>query len=187
LEDQRAFENTEVEKAVTSPDSNRKILAEIKKYAEAHQAKYGRFPKTLIFAANDAGHTSHANELVELAREEFGRGESFVQKCTGVTAEPPEKPSRTIEQVIEDIWANRDRDYNIKCLVRRLQRIDKEMSADARPLFAAFGIPDGDVGKYAAGLVAALKKDSTADMTRLRDKAFQALLTKYPRKHDPFI
>lgn len=279
LEDHREFASTEVEKNVTSPDSNRKILAEIKKYAEEHEAKYGRFPKTLIFAANDAGHTSHANELVELAKLEFGRGESFVQKitgapnvdrplkrirefrnrpnpgivvsvdlmstgvdipdleyivflrpvksrilfeqmigrgtrkgekhpdkshfvvfdcfdgtlleffknCTGVTAEPPEKPSRTIEQLIEDIWANRDRDYNIRCLVRRLQRIDKEMSADARPLFAAHGIPDGDVGKYATGLTAALKADFTNEMKRLRDKAFQELLTKYPRKHDPFI
>src|SRR5262249_52747868 len=56
-----------------------------------------------------------------------------------------------------------------------------------RPLFAAHGIPDGDMGKYAAGLTAALKNDFTAEMNRLRDKAFQALLTKYPRKHDPFI
>ena len=74
----------------------------------------------------------------------------FFKNCTGVTAEPPEKPTRTIEQLIEDIWANRDRDYNVRCLVRRLQRIDKEMSADARPLFASFGIADGDMGKYAA-------------------------------------
>src|SRR5262249_8844726 len=36
------------------------------------------------------------------------------------------------EQVIEHIWPNRDRHYHVKCLVRRLQRIDKEMSADAR-------------------------------------------------------
>ena len=111
----------------------------------------------------------------------------YFKNCTGVTAEPPEKPTRTIEQVIEDIWANRDREYNIRCLVRRIQRIDKEMSSDARPLFAAHGIPDGDMGKYAGGLTAALKKDFTAEMNRLRDKKFQALLTKYPRKHDPFI
>jgi type I restriction enzyme, R subunit len=276
LEDQREYQSTEVEKTVTSPDSNRKILAEIKKYADAHEEKYGRFPKTLIFAANDTGHTSHANELVVLAREVFGRGESFVQKitgivdrplqrirefrnrpnpgivvsvdlmstgvdipdleyivflrpvksrilfeqmigrgtrkgekhpnkshfvvfdcfdgtlleffknCTGVTAEPPEKPTRMIEQVIEDIWANRDRDYNVRCLVRRLQRIEKEMSGDARPLFAAFGILEGDVGKYAAGLGAALKMDFTGEMKRLRDKAFQTLLTKYPRRVQVF-
>lgn len=277
LEDQREFQNTEIEKTVTSPDSNRKILTEIKKYADAHEEKYGRFPKTLIFAANDAGHTSHANELVKIAQEVFGRGESFVQKITGrsdrplasirefrnrpnpgivvsvdlmstgvdipdleyivflrpvksrilfeqmigrgtrkgekhpdkshfvvfdcfdgtlleffknstgVTAEPPEKPNRTIEQVIEDVWANRDRDYNVRCLVRRLQRVEKEMSGDARPLFEAHGIPDGDVGKYAAGLVAALKKDFTGEMKRLRDKPFQALLVNYPRRQSVFV
>lgn len=82
LEDQRTFETTDVEKTVTSPDSNRKILTEVKKYAEEHEAKYGRFPKTLIFAANDVQHTSHADELVRLAREVFGRGDSFVQKIT---------------------------------------------------------------------------------------------------------
>ena len=36
------------------------------------------------------------------------------------------------EQLIEDIWSNRDRDYNVGCLVKRLQRIDKEMSGEAR-------------------------------------------------------
>ena len=44
---------------------------------------------------------------------------------------------KTIAQIIEDIWQNRDRDYNIRCLVKRLQRIDKEMSGEARELFAA--------------------------------------------------
>src|SRR5207248_7951029 len=66
LEDERAFDSADVERTVTSPDSNRKILAEIKNYADAHEAKYGRFPKTLIFAANDAGHTSHAVQLVKI-------------------------------------------------------------------------------------------------------------------------
>src|SRR4029078_6195958 len=55
----------------------------------------------------------------------------YFRKATAITAEPPEKPTRTIAEIIEDIWANRDRDYNIRCLVRRLQRIDKEMAGDA--------------------------------------------------------
>ena len=204
LEDERTFETTEVERRVTSPDSNRKILLELKKYADEHEQRYGRFPKTLIFAANDLPHTSHADELTTLAVEIFGRGESFVQKITGrvdrplqqirefrnrpnpgiaitvdllstgvdipdlecivflrpvqsrilfeqmlgrgtrkgdkfpvkshftvfdcfdgslvaffknstgMTTEPPEKPARTIAEVIDDIWANRDRDYNIR-------------------------------------------------------------------------
>ena len=50
VEDERQFDTTEVEHKVTSPDSNRKILEEIRKYALEHQEQTGRFPKTLIFA-----------------------------------------------------------------------------------------------------------------------------------------
>lgn len=277
LEDERQFASTDVEKTVTSPDSNRKILTEIKQFAEAHEAKYNRFPKTLIFAANDAGHTSHANELVDLAREVFGRGEAFVQKitgrsdrplqrirefrnrpapsvvvsvdlmstgvdipdleflvflrpvrsrilfeqmigrgtrkgekhpdkshfvvfdcfdgtlleyfknCTGVTSEPPENPGRTVEQVIGDIWANKDREYNVRCLVRRLQRIEKEITGDGRTEFAAFGVPDGDIGRFAAALPSLLATNFTPEMQRLRNPDFQRLLTNYQRRPKTFI
>ena len=277
LEDERAFESGEVEKSVTSPDSNRKIITELKGYAEAHEAKYGRFPKTLIFAANDTGHTSHANEVVEIAREVFGRGESFVQKitgrsdrplqrirefrnrpqpsvvvsvdlmstgvdipdleflvfmrtlksrtlfeqmigrgtrkgerhpdkshfvvfdcfdgtlleyfknCTGVTSEPPEKPGRSVAEVINDIWQNREREYNTRCLVRRLQRIEKEVTGEGRADFAAFGIADGDVGRFAAQLSSRLASDFTGEMKRLRNPDFQRLLEEYKRRAKTFI
>src|SRR2546427_7631512 len=48
MEDERQFATTEIEEKITSPDSNKKILEEIKKYAEDHEVQYGRFPKTLI-------------------------------------------------------------------------------------------------------------------------------------------
>ena len=271
LEDQRQFEPPEVERSVTSPDSNRKIVEEIKKYALEHEQKYGRFPKTLIFAQNDLPHTSHADQLVDLATGAFGRGQAFVRKITGradrplqvirefrnrpepgvvvsvdlmstgvdipdlefivflrqvksrilfeqmlgrgtrkgerfsnkshftvfdcfdgtlleyfrtataITAEPPDKPARTIQEIIDDVWANRDRDYNIRCLVRRFQRIDKEMAGDARELFAAFGIADGDLGRFARELPDKLRRDFSGAMKLLREPAFQDLLINYPR------
>lgn len=277
LEDQRDFIPPDVERRVTSPDSNRKILGELKTYAAEHEKKYGRFPKTLIFADNDLPHTSHADQLVELAVDIFGRGQSFVRKITGrvdrplqrirefrnrpepgivvsvdlmstgvdipdlefivflrqvksrilfeqmlgrgtrrgekypdkshftvfdcfggtlldyfrtataITAEPPDKPTRTIQEVIEDIWANRDRDYNIRVLVRRLQRIEKEMSGEGRELFAAFGIADGDLGRYARELPANLRLDFTGTMSLLRNPSFQDLLVNYPRPKRSFI
>ena len=212
----------------------------MRRYALAHEAEYGRFPKILIFAVNDLPHTSHADQLVDIARDVFGQGESFVQKitgrvdrplqrirefrnrrspggrrhgghaldrrghpgpgvhrlppagevphplradagpghaqggavsrqvplqvfdcfdgtlleyfrkATGITAEMPAQPSRTIAEIIEDIWQNRDRDYNTRCLVKRLQRIDKEMSGEAREMFAAF-IPHGDLASIRGG------------------------------------
>jgi type I restriction enzyme R subunit len=88
LEDERQFDTTEVERKVTAPDSNRRILEEIKRYADEHQVEYGRFPKTLIFAVNDLQHTSHADQLVDLARDVFGRGDGFVQKITGKVDRP---------------------------------------------------------------------------------------------------
>jgi hypothetical protein len=41
LEDEREFDASDVERKVTSPDSNRKILEEVSKYAQEHQARYG--------------------------------------------------------------------------------------------------------------------------------------------------
>src|SRR3989449_985747 len=277
LEDQREFEPPDVERTITSPDSNRKILEEVRKYALEHQQKYGRFPKTLIFAGNDLPHTSHADQLVDFAVDIFGQGQSFVRKITGrvdrplqrirefrnrpepgvvvsvdlmstgvdipdlefivflrqiksrilfeqmlgrgtrkgekypdkshftvydcfdgtliryfreataITADAPIKPGRMVPEIIEDIWANRDRDYNVRCLVRRLQRIDKEMAGDARELFSAFGIADGDLGRYARELPAKLHRDFTGTMKLLRDGAFQDLLVTYPRPTRSFI
>ena len=275
LEDERVFEAAKIERLITAPDANRKVLLEVKRYADEHEKRYGRFPKTLIFADNDMPHTSHADQLVELARGIFGRGDAFVAKITGkvdrplqrirefrnrpnpgvvvtvdllttgvdipdleflvflrpvksrilfeqmlgrgtrkgerhpdkshfvvfdcfdgtllayfrsataMTAEPPESDGKTIDQVIDDIWQNRDRDYSIKRLARRLRRIDKEMSGDARDLFAGF-IPDGDLGRFAEDLPAQLRENFTETMVILRARAFQDLLTKYPRPDRTF-
>jgi len=275
LEDERQFDSTQVERDITAPDSNKKILREVKKWAEEHEKQYGRFPKILIFAANDLPHTSHADQLVEIGRDVFERGDSFVQKITGrvdrplqhirefrnrptpnvvvtvdllttgvdipdlegivflrpvksrilfeqmlgrgtrkgehfpdkshfvvfdcfdgtlleyfkkataITAEPPQHETRTIAEIIEDIWNNRDRDYNIRRLVKRLQRIDKEMSGEAREMFAAY-IPQGDMAQYASDLPRKLRAAFTETMKLLRDKAFQDLLVNYPRRQRTF-
>ena len=88
LEDERAFDSSKIEHEITAPDSNRRILEEVKKYADAHQEETGRFPKTLIFADNDLPHTSHADQLVNTARDIFGQGDAFVAKITGRVDRP---------------------------------------------------------------------------------------------------
>jgi len=278
LEDERSFDTTEIEEKVTSPASNRLIMQEIKKYADEHEQRYGRFPKTLIFAANDIPHISHADRLVTICREVFGRGDSFVGKITGskdvdrplkrirefrnrpepgivvtvdmlttgvdipdlefivflrpvksrilfeqmigrgtrkgeryadkshftvfdcfdgtllayfknasaMEPEPPAKASKPIVQVIDEIWRNVDRQYNVGVLMKRLQRIDKEMSGHARELFAAH-IPNGDLGGYARGLPRRLHDDFTGTMALLRTPAFHELLQNYPRPPRTFL
>jgi len=278
LEDERAFDSTQIEKQITSPDSNRKILEEINRYALEHERHYGRFPKTLIFAANDLPHTSHADQLVDIARDVFGRGDAFVQKITGsatvdrplqkirefrnrpmpgvvvsvdmlttgvdipdleyivflrpvksrilfeqmigrgtrkgekfsdkshftvfdcfdgtlfayfrdataITEEEPAPPTRSIVEIIENVWKNRDREYNVRCLVKRLQRIEKEMSGEAREDFARF-VPDGDLAAFATNLPGKLRQDFTGMMALLRKPEFQSLLTGYKRKENDFL
>jgi type I restriction enzyme R subunit len=276
IEDERQFDAAKIEREITAPDANRKILTELKRYTDEHEATYGRFPKTLIFAANDLPHTSHADQLVDQARDIFGRGDAFIGKITGrvdrplqrirefrnrpkpglvvtvdmlttgvdipdleylvflrpvksrilfeqmlgrgtrkgdkhpdkshftvfdcfdgtlmayfrevtgITADPPDADGKTIVQVIDDIWENRDRDYSTSRLVRRLRRIENEMSGEARDLFA-HNITDGDMGRYAEELPGKLHSNFKEAMKLLRDDGFQELLTKYPRPGRSFL
>ncbi|MDC0680281.1 DEAD/DEAH box helicase family protein [Sorangium atrum] len=258
LENGRPYESAEFERLFTLSGANRNILEEIKNHALEHEARYGRFPKTLIFAVNDA----HAEHLVRLARDVFSRGEDFAQKITGtvdrpfqlieqfrhlqvpaiavtvdllatgvdipdlefivflrpvrsralfeqmlgcgtrrgmkhpdkshfvvfdcfggtlfdaflkttdITIERPADPSRSIVAIIEDIWQDRERAYNVRCLVERLHRIDKEMSRDEREALAAY-VPDGDLATLARELEQRIAQDFTGVMTLLRSATFQ--------------
>ncbi len=277
LEDEREFSSEKIEKEITNIDSNRKIIQEIKRYADEHEERYGRFPKTLIFAVQDLPNSSsHADQIVDLARDIFGRGDSFVQKITGkvdrplqrirefrnrkepgiavtvdllstgvdvpdieyivflrsvksrilfeqmigrgtrkgehypdkshfvvfdcfggtlidyfkgvtgVTAEPPKKEVKPIKKVIEDIWNNRDRAYNVRVLTKRLNRIDKEMSGEARDMFSAF-VEKGDLNRFAISLERRLSDDFTGTMEILRNPDFLNLLENYPRPPKTFL
>jgi type I restriction enzyme R subunit len=276
LEDERAFDAAKVEREITAPDSNRKILQELKLHTDAHEAEYGRFPKTLIFAVNDLPHTSHADQLVDTARDVFGHGDAFVSKITGrvdrplqrirefrnrpnpgivvtvdmlttgidipdleflvflrpvksrilfeqmlgrgtrkgerhpdkshfvvfdcfdgtlleyfrsttgMTIEPPESDTKTNVQIIDEIWNNHDRAYNTRRLVKRFQRVAKQMTGDARELFARF-VPDGDVERFGEDLPVNLRGDFAGTMKVLRDEDFQRLLLSYPRPFRKFF
>jgi type I restriction enzyme R subunit len=91
LEDEREFNSTDLERKITVPDSNRKIILEIAKYAQQHESSTGRFPKILIFASNDLPHISHADNLVTICKEVFARGDDFVKKITGKVDRPLQK------------------------------------------------------------------------------------------------
>jgi len=83
LEDERELPAPSTEIDWTAPDRNRKIIQEVKRYLLAQETQLGHFPKTLIFAQNDIEHISHCDQLVQVLREEFDRGDDFVQKITG--------------------------------------------------------------------------------------------------------
>lgn len=277
LEDEREFSSEDIERNITSPESNELIIREVAKYAYAHEKETGRLPKILIFAVNDLQFTSHADQLVTICRKVFNQGDEFVQKITGnpnvdrplqkirefrnrpnpkvvVTVdmlstgvdipalefivflrpvksrilweqmlgrgtrkcpdinkshftifdcfggtlieyfkgassfqvEELQKEAIPLEQVIENIYQNVDRDYFVKVLIKRLRRIEKSMSGEAVEAFAKY-IPDGDLGRYATGLPKALRSDFNNTMGLLRNKEFQELLLNYPRARRTFI
>jgi type I restriction enzyme R subunit len=83
LEDERELPAPTTEIDWSASDRNRRIVQELKRYLLDQEKQVGHFPKTLIFAHNDIPHVSHCDQLVEILREEFNRGDDFVQKITG--------------------------------------------------------------------------------------------------------
>lgn len=275
LEDERELPKTTNEHDWTAPDTNRKIVRQVADYIRKRQEELGHFPKTLFFACNDLPHTSHADQLVELLREEFGQGDEFVKKITGspsvdrplqrirefrnrpetgiavtvdllstgvdipalenivllrtiqsrilfeqilgrgtrrcdainkthftvfdaaglleyfqnvtgFTTDPPSKPTRKNKDIIEDIYNNRDREYNTRVLVRRLQRMAKNISGQGRGMFQQFTGTE-DIAGWASDLPDALENNWGYTINILRNPAFIEFLDDYPRERDPFI
>jgi type I restriction enzyme R subunit len=83
LEDERELPAPTTEIDWSAPDRNTKIVQEVNRHLLDQERQLERFPKTLIFAQNDIPHISHCDQLVAILREEFHRGEDFVQKITG--------------------------------------------------------------------------------------------------------
>lgn len=280
LEDEVSYDASAIEARITAPNSNRKIIEELRKHAEAHEAEFGRFPKTLIFAANDLQHTSHANQLVSLCREIFGRGDGFVTKITGakdvdrplqrikefrnrpepkiavtvdllttgvdipeieflvflrpvksrilfeqmlgrgtrlcntvvgpakshfvifdcfdgtliegfrnasgMTIDAPICDPVPVEDVIDNIWNNERRDYNVRVLAKRLRRIDKEITGEGRIKFLEF-TNELDLSEFANQLENLLKSEFGSTMDLLRNPDFQQFLKQYPRPNREFV
>jgi type I restriction enzyme R subunit len=275
MEDERELPPETLTTDWTAPDRDRKIVHELATYLLEQERVTGRFPKTLVFANNDLPNRSHADQLVSLLRDEFGRGDEFVHKITGApnvdrplekirrfrnrpepaivvtvdllstgvdipaleaivflrpvksrvlfeqmlgrgtrlcepinkthftvfdavgvleyfrkasefTFEPPARPTRTNREIVEAIGNNEDRDYNVRCLVKRMQRVAKNITAAGRELLKPY-IPDGDIGRFARDLPHRLEQDWAGTMRVLADSTFLGLLETYPRPQPKFI
>lgn len=110
----------------------------------------------------------------------------YFRRASEFTFDPPTRPTRPIGEIIEGIYDNEDRDYNLRLLVRRLQRIDKHITGEGREMLAEF-IPDGDVAAFGHDLPLRLEQDWAGTMRILRDERFQDLLVTYPRARATFI
>jgi type I restriction enzyme R subunit len=110
----------------------------------------------------------------------------YFRDATNETEDLPTGPTRTLHEIVEAIWENKDTAYNLGCLRKRLQRIDKDLSGEAREALAAY-VPDGDLARFARDLPRFLREDFTGTMKRLRDEEFQEALLRLPRRDRSFV
>ncbi len=88
LEEELEYSPTQLDRSVVSQDQIRTIIRTFKSklFTEIFPGRE-EVPKTLVFAKDD----SHAEDIVHIIREEFGRGNQFCKKITyRTTGEKPE-------------------------------------------------------------------------------------------------
>jgi type I restriction enzyme R subunit len=100
--------------------------------------------------------------------------------ASAFTENPPSKPSRTFSQIVEDVKNNVDRNYNINLLVKRLLRVERNVTFEGRDAFKIF-IPDGAIGKFGRELPERLTDDFAETIRILTDKEFQRLIREYEK------
>jgi type I restriction enzyme R subunit len=87
LDEPLEYSATELDRSVVTPDQIRTIIRTFKERLPEMFPGRQEVPKTLIFAKDD----SHAEDIVAITREEFGKGNEFCKKITyKTTGEKPE-------------------------------------------------------------------------------------------------
>ena len=110
----------------------------------------------------------------------------YFRRATDFTEEPPVKPTRTVREIVDAIYNNRDRDYNLRALVKRLRRVEKNISAEGRDEFAEL-LPEGDIGAFVESLPTRILGDWPGTIKILRSASFQDLMEAYPRAPRAFV
>jgi type I restriction enzyme R subunit len=96
LDDDFEYQPEELDRAVQTPDQIRTVVRTLVERWQADMfPARTELPKTLIFAKDD----NHAEKIVEILREEFGRGNEFAQKITYRSAQGG---GTSPEQLIKD-------------------------------------------------------------------------------------
>ncbi len=96
LDDDFEYQPEELDRAVQTPDQIRTVVRTLRDRWQADMfPARTELPKTLIFAKDD----NHAEKIVEILREEVGRGNEFAQKITYRSAQGG---GTSPEQLIKD-------------------------------------------------------------------------------------
>jgi type I restriction enzyme R subunit len=109
----------------------------------------------------------------------------YFRKTTGISAEPPAKATKTIKEIVQAIADNQDRQYNIRVLSKRLQRISKNITQEGRDQFQY--ILGGDISEFAKTLDKRLDKEWDTTIKLLQSETFLDFCEKYPRPQRQFL
>jgi type I restriction enzyme R subunit len=106
LDESLTYDPSQLDRLVVTPDQIRTIIQTFKTrlFTEIFPGRT-EVPKTLIFAKDD----SHADDIVKILREEFGKGNDFAQKITyktGTARVVTKKKTEDGKEVEEVTWVN---------------------------------------------------------------------------------
>ncbi len=99
LDEELSYDASSLDRDVVAPDQIRTVLRAFKSGLATLFPGRTEVPKTLIYAKDDA----HADDIVKIVREEFGKGNDFVQKITYRTG-----TARVMERVVGPDGADRE-------------------------------------------------------------------------------
>ena len=149
LEEDLSYAPNELDRTVVAEDQIRTIIRTFRDrlFTEIFPGRT-EVPKTLIFAKDD----SHADDIVRIIREEFGRGNAFCEKITYRTSTArvvdPETQEVTFKNTgikAEDLLSSFRNAYNPRIAVT----VDMiATGTDVRPLEIVFFMRDVKTGNY---------------------------------------
>jgi len=79
------YSPTQLDRDIVNPSQIRMVIREFKNKWQSMFSGREELPKTLVFAKTD----SHADDIINIIREEFGEGNEFCKKITYQSAEDP--------------------------------------------------------------------------------------------------
>lgn len=130
LDDPLIYAGKDLDKGVVNPSQIRNIIRAFKEKLPDIFPGRQEIPKTLIFAKND----SHADDIIQMVREEFDEGNQFCKKVTYQSKEDP-----------KSILAQFRNDYNPRVAVT----VDMiATGTDVRPLECLLFMRDVRSGNY---------------------------------------
>ena len=96
-DEDETYTATQLDKDIVNPDQIRTVIRTFKEKLPEIFPRRNEVPKTLIFAKTD----SHADDIIQTVREEFGEGNEF---CKKVTYQSKENPQSVLAQFRNDYY-----------------------------------------------------------------------------------